>query len=60
MNLTGFGRSGGEKVDIGECVGVGVFIKFCMNMRSGPLTLVILCHSHWSSEWGINDTFTRL
>ena len=25
--------------------------------QSGPVILVILCHSHWSSRGGINDTY---
>ena len=33
-----------------------VFIKLHITAQSGPVILVILCHSHWSSQRGINDT----
>ena len=32
------------------CVCVCVFIKFHITAQSGPVILVILCHSHWSSR----------
>ena len=32
------------------CVCVCVFIKFHITAQSGPVVLVILCHSHLSSE----------
>ena len=35
---------------------VCVFIKLHITAQSGPVILVILCHSHWSSQGGINDT----
>ena len=35
---------------------VCVFIKVHITTQSGPVILVILCHSHWSSQGGINDT----
>ena len=38
------------------CVCVCVFIKLHITAQSGPVILVILCHSHWSSQGGINDT----
>ena len=38
------------------CVCVCVFIKLHITTQSGPVILVILCHSHWSSRGGINDT----
>ena len=39
------------------CVCVCVFIKLHITTaQSGPVILVILCHSHWSSQGGINDT----
>ena len=34
-----------------------VFIKLHITTQSGPVILVILCHSHWSSRGGINDTY---
>ena len=34
-----------------------VFIKLHITTQSGPVILVILCHSHWSSQGGINDTY---
>ena len=37
------------------CVCVCVFIKLHITAQSGPVILVILCHSHWSSRGGIND-----
>ena len=39
------------------CVCVCVFIKLHITAQSGPviLLIVILCHSHWSSQGGIND-----
>ena len=39
------------------CVCVCVFIKLHITTQSGPVILVILCHSHWSSRGGINDTY---
>ena len=30
-----------------------VFIKLHITTQSGPVILVILCHSHWSSRGGI-------
>ena len=36
------------------CVCVCVFIKLHITAQSGPVILVILCHSHWSSQGGIN------
>ena len=41
----------------GVCVCVCVFIKLHITTQSGPVILVILCHSHWSSRGGINDTY---
>ena len=38
------------------CVCVCVFIKLHITAQSGPVILVVLCHSHWSSQGGINDT----
>ena len=38
------------------CVCVCVLIKLHITAQSGPVILVILCHSHWSSQEGINDT----
>ena len=38
------------------CVCVCVFVKSHITTQSGPVTLVILCHSHRSSQGGINDT----
>ena len=38
------------------CVCVCVLIKLHITAQSGPVILVILCHSHWSSLGGINDT----
>ena len=38
------------------CVCVCVFIKLHMTAQSGLVILVILCHSRWSSQGGINDT----
>ena len=35
---------------------VCVFIKLHITAQSGPVILVILCHSHWPSQGGINDT----
>ena len=35
---------------------VCVFIKLHITAQSGPVMLVILCHSHLSSQGGINDT----
>ena len=32
-------------------------IKLHITARSSPVILVILCHSHWSSQGGINDTY---
>ena len=37
------------------CACVCVFIKLYPTAPSGPAILVILCHSHWSSQAGIND-----
>ena len=34
-----------------------VFIKLHITTQSGPVILVILCHSHSSSRGGINDTY---
>ena len=39
------------------CVCVCVFIKLHITPQSGPVILVILCHSHWSSRGGTIDTF---
>ena len=38
------------------CVCVCVFIKLRITAQSGLVILVILCHSRWSSQGGINDT----
>ena len=38
------------------CVCVCVFIKLHITAQSGLVILVILCHSHRSSQGGINDT----
>ena len=38
------------------CVCVCVF-KLHITAQPGPVVLVILCHSHWSSQGGINDTY---
>ena len=38
------------------CTYVCIFIKLHITARSGPVILVILCHSHRSSQGGINDT----
>ena len=35
---------------------VCIFIKLHITAQSSPVILVILCHSHWSSQGGINDT----
>ena len=35
---------------------VCIFIKLHITTQSGPVIRVILCHSHWSSQGGINDT----
>ena len=39
------------------CECVCVFIKLHITVRSTPLILVILRHSNWSSQGGINDTY---
>ena len=36
------------------CVCVCVFIKLHITAQSGPVILAILCHSHRSSQGGIN------
>ena len=41
-------------VRVGVCV--CVFIKLHITAQSGPVILVILCHSHRSSQGEINDT----
>ena len=38
------------------CVCVCVFIKLHITAQSSLVILVILCHSHWSSQGGINNT----
>ena len=38
------------------CVCVCVFIKLHITAQSGLVILVILCHSRWSSQGGINYT----
>ena len=35
---------------------VCVFIELHITTQSGPVILVIICHSHRSSQGGINDT----
>ena len=35
------------------CVCVCVFIKLHITTQSGPVILVIPCHSHWSSRGGM-------
>ena len=37
------------------CMCVCVFIKLHITAQSGLVILVILCHSRWSSQGGIND-----
>ena len=50
-------RKGGVTYSKQVCVGVRVFIKLHLTAQSEPVVLiVILCHSHWSSQGGINDT----
>ena len=39
------------------CVCVCVCVCVHITTQSGPVILVILCHSHWSSRGGINDTY---
>ena len=41
------------------CMCVCVFIKMQITAQSGPVILVILCYSLWSSQGGINGTYTR-
>ena len=42
------------------CVCVCVFLfKLHITAQSGPVTLVILCHLHWSSQRGINSTYNE-
>ena len=36
---------------------VCVFIKLHITAQSGPIILVILCHSHRSFQGGVNDTY---
>ena len=36
---------------------VCVFIKLRITDQSGPVILVILCHSHSASQEGISDTY---
>ena len=38
------------------CMYVCTFIKLHITAQSGPVIRVILCHSYWSSQGGINDT----
>ena len=33
-----------------------VLFRLHIIAQSGPVILVVLCHSHWSSQGGINDT----
>ena len=40
-----------------KCVCVYVFLKLQITAPSGPVTLVILCHSHWSFQGGINEMY---
>ena len=40
-----------------QCVCMCVSLKLHITVQSGPVTLVIICHSHWSSQVGINDTY---
>ena len=44
-----------EKI-IRRCVCVCVFIKLHITTHSGPVILVILCHSHWPSQGNIKGT----
>ena len=37
------------------CVRLCKFVELHRSAQSGPVILVILCHSHWSSQGGIND-----
>ena len=37
-------------VSLSLCVCVYIFIKLCITAQSGPVILVIVCHSHWSSQ----------
>ena len=39
------------------CVCVCAFIKLHITTQSDPVILVILYHSHWCSQGGINDTY---
>ena len=39
------------------CVSVCVFIRLHITAQSGPVILVILCHSHCSSQGGIKDAY---
>ena len=54
------GRAGfqGMTSSVCVCVCVCVFIELHITAQSGPVILLIgiLCHSHWSSQGGINDT----
>ena len=48
--------------DVGSCddlsVSVCVCVLICLNVnaQSGPVLVVILHSSRWSSDWGVNDT----
>ena len=55
---TRFDPPKGESTIMCVCVcGVCVFIKLHITAQSGPVILVIICHTHWSSQRGINDTY---
>ena len=43
--------------ELGVCL--CVFVKLHIIAQSSPVILVILCHSHWSSQGRIHDTITN-
>ena len=52
-----FGQAKAYIRDVFVCVSIYiVFIKLRITAQSGPVILVILCHSQWSSQGGISDT----
>ena len=47
---------GTTPVVVSVCVCVDIFIKLHITAQSDLVTLVIICHSQWSSQGGMNDT----
>ena len=50
-------NNSGESTHMYVCMYICIFFKFHITAQSDPVIQVILCHSHSSSQGGINNTY---